>query len=62
MLDTTNMYWEDYDDQSEDDFTHVGYTNLKGEPVVEKITGCLIDMVNEIRRCNGSDTAIKVYR
>ena len=62
MPNIDEMYWEEYDDQNEKDFTHVGYTNLNGEPVFVEITGSLEDMVREIRRCNGSSTEIKVYR
>ena len=62
MPDMEKMYWEQYDDQTEKDFTHIGYTNLSGEPVFEPITGSLEDMVREIYRCNGSSVEIRVYR
>ena len=62
MPDMNEMYWEQYDDQSENDFTHVVYINLKGEQVFVPIEGSLLDMVKEIRRCNGNSVEIRVYK
>ena len=62
MPDMNEMYWEQYDDQSENDFTHVGYINLKGEQVFVPIEGSLLDMGKEIRRCNGNSVEIRVYK
>lgn len=60
-MDTTNMYWEDYDDQDDKDFQYVGYTNLDGESVMEEIKN-LHDQVREIRRQCGKNINIKVYK
>lgn len=60
-MDTTSMYWEDYDDQDDKDFQYVGYTNLDGEPVMEEIKN-LRDQVREIRRQCGKNINIKVYK
>lgn len=62
MPNIEDMYWEQYDDQTENDFTHVGYTNLDGELVFVPITGSLDEMVREIYRCNGNSVEIRVYR
>ena len=62
MTNINDMYWEDYDGQNGEDFKYVGYTNLKGEPVILPITQQLEDMVREIRRASGSSTQIRIYR
>lgn len=56
------MYWEDYDGQDGKDFTHVEYKPIIGNPVRVPIEGDLEDMVNEIRRCNGAATQVRVLR
>lgn len=60
-IDAHNMSWEDYDDQVEGVFTHVGYVDLKGVPHLDPIRGKLVLQVAEIRRKNGSKTPIRVY-
>lgn len=55
-------YWEMYDDQDGKDFDYVNYTNIAGEDVTESISEDLEKQVNEIRRLNGSDTAVKLLR
>ena len=55
-------YWEMYDDQDGKDFDYVNYTNIAGEDVTEAISEDLEKQVNEIRRLNGSDTAVKLLR
>ena len=61
-MDISNMYYEDYADQSEKDFTHIGYAALSGDYVVEELTGNIKKIVSEIQRKNGADTPIRVYR
>lgn len=62
MLSVDNTYWEDYDDQSESNFTHVGYVDLKGKEHLDPIVGKLVMQVAEIRRRNGNKTPVRVYR
>lgn len=61
MVEVKNMHWEDYDDQDERDFTHVGYVDLKGIQHLDPIVGKLALQVAEIRRRNGCKTSIRVY-
>lgn len=61
-MNTSNMYWEIYDDQDAADFSLVGYMSLSGEQVVIPIEENLPRQVSEIRRANGSDTDIRLYR
>lgn len=61
-MDTRNMYWEIYDDQSSNDFDLVGYVSLSGSEVVVPIEGDLAQQVAEIRRTNGYNTEVKVYQ
>lgn len=62
MVETTNMYWEDYDSQSSADFTHVGYQAYNGEFKLVPVEENLARQVAEILRCNGSETCVRVYR
>ena len=55
-------YWEIYDDQSADDFKSLSYVNLSGETVRVPITGDLDMQVHEIRRTNGDDTEVRLYK
>lgn len=57
-----DVYWEEYDDQDGTGFTHVGYTDINGEDKFEEIGDDLEMQVVEIRRCNGRDTRVKLYR
>lgn len=61
-MDLTGKYWEIYDDQSADDFDVLAYTNLAGESVVEDIKQDLAKQVAEIRRKNGQDVEIRLYK
>lgn len=62
MIDVSGMYWESYDDQDAEDFDYVGYTDLCGKDVVVKVEDNLALQVSEIKRLNGQDTVIKVYK
>ena len=55
-------YWEIYDDQSEVNFDMLEYKDLRGTIVTEPITGSLARQAANIRRRNGRDTEIKVYK
>lgn len=58
----SDVYWEIYDDQSADDFKSLSYMSLSGEMVKSPITGDLEMMVHEIRRLNGMDTEVRLYK
>lgn len=60
-MNTADMYWEDYEDQDASEFQYVGYTDYKGEQVLEPIKD-LIAQVKEVRRQYGSSAVIRVYR
>ncbi len=61
-MNVTSMYWEIYDDQSAEEFSYIGYTDLEGKDVVVPISSNLARQVAEIRRTNGDDVEVKVYR
>lgn len=61
-MDKDSMYWEIYDDQESKSFDFVGYTNLAGEDILAPVEGNLSAQVSEIRRLNGADIEIKVYK
>jgi hypothetical protein len=56
------MYWEVYDDQEAKDFDYIGYTDLSGTPVTDKVAANLAAQVAEIKRTNGQRTEVRVYR
>jgi hypothetical protein len=55
-------YWEIYDDQSYEDFGELSYTNLSGVFVRIPTEPAIEQQVQEIRRLNGTDVEIKVYK
>lgn len=62
LLDIDKMYWETYDDQDGKDFAFVSYVGLTGERTVVEAADNLASQVAEIRRTNGSNTEVRVYR
>ena len=62
LEDTKGMLVEDYSDQDDMGFTLLSYVNLKQETIVEEIGDNLAAQVYEIRRRNGNNTAIRVYK
>lgn len=60
--DTKGMYMEDYDDQDDMGFKLLSYTSLSQGFVVEKIGNNLAAQVNDIRRRNGNNTVVRVYK
>lgn len=61
-MNAADMDWEIYDDQDDDVFTHIGYVDLSGTPHFEPIINKLVLQVAEIKRKNGNNTEIRVYR
>lgn len=58
----SERYWEIYDDQDGDGFSTLSYINLSGETVEVAVESDLAKQVFEIRRCNGKDVEIKLYK
>lgn len=52
-----DWYFEEYDDQSDRDFSHVGVSEKEPVPITD-----LIGQVAEFRRLYGNDVTIYVYR
>lgn len=52
-----DMYWESFDDQTAEDFTHVGIAGQEPELIVD-----LEAQVAELRRLHGAKADILVYR
>lgn len=61
-MNTVGMYWEDYDGQSTDGFTTIGYVSRRGEEIFLPIAESIDTQIAEIKRQNGMRTNIKVYR
>lgn len=61
-MENYQAYWELFDDQSSADFSFISYINLEGETVFDPIDRNLSEQVASIRRKNGKDTEIKVYK
>lgn len=61
-MDTSTMYWETYDDQDGTDFDYLSYVGLDGRPRLDAIGMNIAMQVAEIRRVNGQNTDIRVYR
>lgn len=61
-MDTSTMYWETYDDQDGKDFDYLSYVGLDGRPRLDAIGMNIAMQVAEIRRVNGQNTDIRVYR
>lgn len=58
----SGKYWEIYDDQLAEDFKSLSYIGLSGDEVHVPIAGNLEEQVDEIRRMNGQDTEIRIYK
>ena len=63
-MDTTAIddYWEDYDGQNVSEFKTIGFNNSRGELVFVPIESDIKSQIREIKRINGRDTGIKVYK